>query len=322
MRATRSMRLARHSATQLRVVFRHLPVPSQHPRAVAARRSPPKAAGEQGMFWEMQPPPLRAPGPASTCPTCSSTHTRWTSTSRPSGRAVEGELHAERIERDVDTALRSGASGTPAFFVDGRLVKDGWGDGRPAPSRRGGTRACRWQPGGGPVSDTPGLADRIDRRIRRAVVVGDSDDGGAPLCLGRTVGRGTPSRTCSAPTRSSSGSRPRRTRSSGAPPRMLWFSGMAAGVSIGLTFLARMGLTAATGSEGVFPGDLLYPVGFVVVVLGRYQLFTREHPYARDAGHDPHRQHPRAAATLGHRAGRQPDRRGSVWRCCCPRPAC
>jgi formate-nitrite transporter family protein len=57
-------------------------------------------------------------------------------------------------------------------------------------------------------------------------------------------------------------------------PRMLWFSGLAAGLSIGLSFLSRVALGAATGQPGQLPGDLLFPLGFLVVVLGRYQLFT------------------------------------------------
>lgn len=57
-------------------------------------------------------------------------------------------------------------------------------------------------------------------------------------------------------------------------PRMLWFSGMAAGFSIGTTFLSRAALGAETGDPGQMPADLLYPVGFILIVLGRYQLFT------------------------------------------------
>lgn len=57
-------------------------------------------------------------------------------------------------------------------------------------------------------------------------------------------------------------------------PRMLWFSGLAAGLSMGLAFLSRMTLGGATGQAGEPIGDLLFPIGFVVVVLGRYQLFT------------------------------------------------
>lgn len=57
-------------------------------------------------------------------------------------------------------------------------------------------------------------------------------------------------------------------------PRMLWFSGLAAGLSIGLCFLGRMVLGGGTGRTGEPLGDLLFPLGFIVVVLGRYQLFT------------------------------------------------
>jgi formate/nitrite transporter FocA (FNT family) len=57
-------------------------------------------------------------------------------------------------------------------------------------------------------------------------------------------------------------------------PRMLWFSGLAAGLSIGMCFLGRVVLGGPTGQAGEPLGDLLFPLGFVVVVLGRYQLFT------------------------------------------------
>ena len=57
--------------------------------------------------------------------------------------------------------------------------------------------------------------------------------------------------------------------------RLLFLSGVAAGLSIGLTFLARSALTGVTpwDSSGLV-GNLLYPVGFLLIVMGRYQLFT------------------------------------------------
>jgi formate/nitrite transporter FocA (FNT family)/protein-disulfide isomerase len=58
--------------------------------------------------------------------------------------------------------------------------------------------------------------------------------------------------------------------------RLLFLSGVAAGLSIGLSFVARASLTAATGStdpSGLI-GTLLYPLGFLLIVQGRYQLFT------------------------------------------------
>ena len=123
------------------------------------------------------------------------------------------------------------------------------------------------------MSDQGDLASRIDARIRRSVIVGDTGDD-APRS-----GAGAPAEGHAVADLFSADEIFRRLSATAdeefrRTPRMLWFSGIAAGVSIGLTFLARMALAAATESEGVFPGDLLYPVGFVVVVLGRYQLFT------------------------------------------------
>lgn len=56
--------------------------------------------------------------------------------------------------------------------------------------------------------------------------------------------------------------------------RLLFFSGLAAGLSIALTFIGRVALTAMSGDPTGLVGNLLYPIGFVFIVLGRYQLFT------------------------------------------------
>ncbi len=58
------------------------------------------------------------------------------------------------------------------------------------------------------------------------------------------------------------------------PARLLFWSGLAAGLSVALSFVARVTVTAATGGESQIVGNLLYPVGFLLIVLGRYQLFT------------------------------------------------
>ena len=55
---------------------------------------------------------------------------------------------------------------------------------------------------------------------------------------------------------------------------LLW-SGLAAGLSLGLTFLARVLFTTLSGNESPgLVGNLFYPVGFLLIVIGRYQLFT------------------------------------------------
>ena len=113
---------------QLLVVYRHLPVPRTHPRAVAAALAA-EAAAEQGQFWAM--------------------HDLLFANQDRLGReelleharelgldvdevavALDEERAAQRIEEDVDTALRSGVSGTPGFFVNGSQLTDGWDDGK------------------------------------------------------------------------------------------------------------------------------------------------------------------------------------------------
>jgi formate/nitrite transporter FocA (FNT family)/protein-disulfide isomerase len=57
--------------------------------------------------------------------------------------------------------------------------------------------------------------------------------------------------------------------------RLLFLSGLAAGLSISLSFLGMTALTALwPGEMARLVGCLLYPLGFLFVVMGRYQLFT------------------------------------------------
>jgi formate/nitrite transporter FocA (FNT family) len=55
--------------------------------------------------------------------------------------------------------------------------------------------------------------------------------------------------------------------------RELFFSALAAGFAITVTYLLYASLSAATGSDPILSA-LLYPLGFVFIVLGGYQLYT------------------------------------------------
>ena len=55
--------------------------------------------------------------------------------------------------------------------------------------------------------------------------------------------------------------------------RELFFSGLAAGFAITVTFLLYASLTASTGRDPILSA-LLYPIGFVFIILGGYQLYT------------------------------------------------
>ena len=55
---------------------------------------------------------------------------------------------------------------------------------------------------------------------------------------------------------------------------LLFWSGLAGGLVLGLSLLAKAALTAEAPNNNVLVGDLLYPIGFIILILGRYQLFT------------------------------------------------
>ncbi|RQG97099.1 formate/nitrite transporter family protein [Natrarchaeobius chitinivorans] len=55
--------------------------------------------------------------------------------------------------------------------------------------------------------------------------------------------------------------------------RELFFSGLAAGFAITLTVLLYASMTDAAGGIPII-GALLYPIGFVYIILGNYQLYT------------------------------------------------
>jgi len=55
--------------------------------------------------------------------------------------------------------------------------------------------------------------------------------------------------------------------------RELYFSALAAGFAITITFLLYSSMTAATGGDPVLSA-VLYPLGFVYIVIGGYQLYT------------------------------------------------
>jgi len=58
-----------------------------------------------------------------------------------------------------------------------------------------------------------------------------------------------------------------------ADGRELFFSGLAAGLAVSITVLLYASVTAATDGRPV-PGALLYPLGFVYIIVGGYQLYT------------------------------------------------
>ena len=56
------------------------------------------------------------------------------------------------------------------------------------------------------------------------------------------------------------------------PTSLLFWSGFAGGGTLGFCLLAKATLDASSGSEML--ANLVYPIGFIFLIIGRYQLFT------------------------------------------------
>jgi Na+:H+ antiporter, NhaA family len=117
-------RLEQQLGGQLRFVFRHLPVTNIHPHALAAAHLA-EAAALQGRFWPMHEllfhhqQALEDPD-------------LWSYADQlglDRGRlSVDLDSHRvwQRVQADADSALESGARGTPTLFINGRLHLAGY----------------------------------------------------------------------------------------------------------------------------------------------------------------------------------------------------
>ncbi len=106
---------------QMRVVFRHFPVASKHPRAPALHAAA-EAAGLQGAFFEMVDSLFADRGRVD------DPHL-WERVERL-GLDLErfeadrrSDPVAARVRRDFESGIRAGVAGTPALFRDGRPLE-------------------------------------------------------------------------------------------------------------------------------------------------------------------------------------------------------
>jgi len=108
---------------QLRVVFRHFPVPSKHPRAPALHAAAEAAAlqGSEDAFWALVDSIYADQG------RLDDPHLweRVRALGLDLERFEEDRRSAaieERVRRDFEGGIRAGVVGTPAGFVDGRVL--------------------------------------------------------------------------------------------------------------------------------------------------------------------------------------------------------
>ncbi|QER90501.1 Na+/H+ antiporter NhaA [Streptomyces tendae] len=104
--------------TDLRYVWRHLPLTDVHPNAQLAAEAA-EAAAQQGRFWEMHDLLLNRQDALGGEDLLRYAQELGLDVER-FRRALEQHVSARRVAEDVDSADLSGVSGTPTFFINGR----------------------------------------------------------------------------------------------------------------------------------------------------------------------------------------------------------
>ena len=99
--------------------FRHFPLRDIHPDAQLAAEAA-EAAAAQGAFWPMHDRLFESRGALARKDLIGHAGSLGLDSERFAGE-LDASTHAERVQRDVASGQACGVSGTPAFFVNGRL---------------------------------------------------------------------------------------------------------------------------------------------------------------------------------------------------------
>jgi len=108
---------------RLRYVYRHLPIAGSHPEAQLAAEAV-EAAGAQGKFWEMHDqlyghPDLDRAHIMAYAEKIGLDMERFR-------QEIEDRVYRDKVQEDFDSGLRSGANGTPTFFINGERYDGAW----------------------------------------------------------------------------------------------------------------------------------------------------------------------------------------------------
>jgi protein-disulfide isomerase len=126
-RAYRSVQSLEAEGVPLRFVFRHFPLTGIHPHALAAARAS-EAAAAQERFWAMHDLLFRRQTALEPADLDSYAMEIGLDVERFT-RDARAHAHLARVEADRESALASGALGTPTIFVDGALHQGGYAPG-------------------------------------------------------------------------------------------------------------------------------------------------------------------------------------------------
>jgi len=109
---------------RLRYVFRHLPLTTSHPNAQLAAEAA-EAAGAQGKFWEMHDRLFAHTGPLHRQQLVQFAQDLDLNLARFE-RELDEHTHADRVREAFLSGVRSGANGTPTFFLNGVRYDGAW----------------------------------------------------------------------------------------------------------------------------------------------------------------------------------------------------
>jgi Na+/H+ antiporter NhaA len=104
--------------SELRYIWRHLPLTDVHPNAQLAAEAA-EAAGQQGAFWELHDLLLAHQDQLQLDDLVGYAADLGLDVDR-FREELEQHLHAARVAQDIESADLSGASGTPTFFINGQ----------------------------------------------------------------------------------------------------------------------------------------------------------------------------------------------------------
>jgi len=111
-------RLLKQVGGKVRFVFRHFPIPEEHPHAQHAAEVA-EAAAAQGKFWEMHDLLYTHQSALADEDLLRYARELGLDVARVQ-RDLGAHTHATHVRQDFMGGVRSGVSGTPRFFINGR----------------------------------------------------------------------------------------------------------------------------------------------------------------------------------------------------------
>ena len=117
-------KLRKQFADSMRFVFRNFPLGEVHPHAVAAAEMA-EAVALQGKFWEMHDALYENQRDLSDAALRRYAQAVGADVDKATSDLASG-VPEKRVEADFEGAIRSGANGTPTFFVNGVRYDGSW----------------------------------------------------------------------------------------------------------------------------------------------------------------------------------------------------